>query len=127
MLDANPDVLLVEDNVDAGKILIRLLHFYGYTVKWARSLADAAVMLNYKPLAIVLDMNLPDGHGEDLIDPLLERSPATRVVIWTAVDDPERMARIAAKLPAAVIRKPLNVLNTLFDVLPRPRQLSRDI
>lgn len=66
-----PAVLVVDDNVDACQALTMLLRAHGFRVEYAR---DASTTLStaraMAPDAILMDLNLPDGHGVDLLQRL---------------------------------------------------------
>ena len=71
---ATPDVksvLIVEDDLTVGRGLEMLLQSHGYETIWVQSAADArAAAQQTRPHVAVIDVNLPDGNGVDLI-PLL--------------------------------------------------------
>jgi PAS domain S-box-containing protein len=64
-------VLLVEDDLTVGRGLKDLLHSEGYDATWVRVAGDAcAVARLTRPQVAIIDLNLPDGNGADLV-PLL--------------------------------------------------------
>jgi CheY-like chemotaxis protein len=64
-------ILLVEDDVSVGSGLEELLNSEGFETTWVRSLADACeAARRMQPQVAIIDVNLPDGNGMDLI-PLL--------------------------------------------------------
>jgi PAS domain S-box-containing protein len=71
---ATPDitrVLLVEDDFSVGRGLKDLLHSEGYETTWVRVARDACpAARRTQPQVAIIDLNLPDGNGVDLI-PLL--------------------------------------------------------
>jgi PAS domain S-box-containing protein len=61
-------VLLVEDDPSVGAGLEVLLNSEGYETTWVRASADACPMAQrIKPHVAIIDVNLPDGNGVDLI------------------------------------------------------------
>ncbi|MBF5045494.1 response regulator [Aggregicoccus sp. 17bor-14] len=70
-------VLLVEDDVDLGHLVQRLLSQEGYRVLRAHTLAEARALLAVRtPDAVLMDLVLPDGEGLELVAQL-RAVPAT--------------------------------------------------
>jgi PAS domain S-box-containing protein len=64
-------ILLVEDDLSVGTGLLELLRSEGYETTWVRVAADACEAARQaQPHVAIIDINLPDGNGADLI-PLL--------------------------------------------------------
>jgi DNA-binding NarL/FixJ family response regulator len=70
----------------------------------AGSLAEARGMLDGVDVAI-LDLELPDGDGSDLIDELRERDPNVQTLVLSAHADRANVARAVQKGAAAVLGK----------------------
>jgi CheY-like chemotaxis protein len=87
--DAQPGVLVVEDDAAIARVLGIMLRRDGHQVTTAGSLADARrALAQSRPSVILLDIKLPDGSGFDLLD---ELAPGTRlegvpVVILSGVE-----------------------------------------
>ncbi len=61
-------ILLVEDDLSAGAGLEELLRSEGYETTWVRLAADAcAAARTTQPQVAIIDVNLPDGNGVDLV------------------------------------------------------------
>lgn len=111
--EPRPRVLIVDD--DPGTI-IALRSLFHHGANWgaleASNLAEARAMLPERPDAVLLDLMLPDGSGEDLIEEIRDRLPACRIIVVTAI--PEGMPRILriaeqrAK-PDCIIHKPYDI------------------
>ncbi|MEP4147485.1 MAG: response regulator [Halioglobus sp.] len=85
-------ILLVED-VDAMRMYIRLaLEGHGFDVMEAADLGQARACLRSRSdfTSILLDLELPDGHGLDLISELPTNIP---VIVMSADDSAETAAR----------------------------------
>jgi PAS domain S-box-containing protein len=88
-LDAQPGVLVVEDDPAIARVLGIMLRRDGHQVTTASSLAEARrALAQNRPSVILLDIKLPDGSGFDLLD---ELAPGTRlegvpVVVLSGVD-----------------------------------------
>jgi signal transduction histidine kinase/CheY-like chemotaxis protein len=86
-----PLVLLVEDNPEAAEILARHLESGGFRLSIARTGTEALAMArDLKPVAITLDILLPEIDGWEVLTQL-KADAATRdipVLIVTVVDNP---------------------------------------
>lgn len=62
-----PALLLIEDEAIMGASLVQRFELEGYQVLWARTIQQAQSMLEQTAFdAVVSDVRLPDGSGEDL-------------------------------------------------------------
>ncbi|TJY61990.1 response regulator transcription factor [Sinimarinibacterium sp. CAU 1509] len=81
-------VLLVEDDRLLGASLVEALRRERYIVDWCRTLADARVAVASTQYNIALiDRQLPDGEGLDLIDLLRGSELPVGVLVLTARDE----------------------------------------
>lgn len=84
---ATPDVkriLLVEDDLSAGAGLQELLRSEGYETTWVRLAAEApAAARHTRPQVAIIDVNLPDGNGADLVPLLRAEQKNLPVVLST--------------------------------------------
>jgi two-component system response regulator RegA len=82
--DAQPSVLLVDDDVTLRERLARALRERGFDVRTAGS-ADEAIALvrSDSPELAVLDLKMPGRSGLDLLREMREHDPATRVLVLT--------------------------------------------
>ena len=78
-----PDILLVEDEPSLALLYGRLLGAAGWSVATAAGAADARRLLAGEPRAVVLDLNLPDADGLELLREIAARQPAPTVVVVT--------------------------------------------
>ncbi|WP_193173535.1 response regulator [Nisaea nitritireducens] len=80
-------ILLIEDEHHLGAAVQEQLRSESHAVDWVQTLADAdaaAVATDYELL--LLDLNLPDGNGIDLLKSMRERGSSCPVLILTAQD-----------------------------------------
>lgn len=115
-------LLLVEDDEILGEGLVEGLKMEGYAVDWLTNgkLADEALKLNSYEL-IVLDLNLPDMEGLDILKALRARKDETPVMVLTAKDTvPDRVLGLDSGADDFVI-KPFE----LDEVCARLRALAR--
>jgi two-component system response regulator RegA len=80
-------LLLVEDDAPLRRNLVRALEKAGFLVSAVGTLREAhEEAADRPPEFAVLDLNLSDGHGMELVHTLLELRPGARVVILTGYD-----------------------------------------
>ena len=132
-------VLVVEDELPLRRILTLNLARRGYTVAEAGSVAEAQEAIVASGLTfdlILLDINLPDQTGWDLLRFLQARAGAAmqqdtlpKVIVITAVRPPQ--CRLEEFYPAAVLLKPfpisalLRLVERVFEQLPAGDRLAR--
>ncbi len=115
-------LLLVEDDEILGEGLVEGLKMEGYAVDWLTNgkLADEALKVNSYEL-VVLDLNLPDMEGLDILKALRARKDETPVMVLTAKDTvPDRVRGLDSGADDFVI-KPFE----LDEVCARLRALAR--
>jgi two-component system OmpR family response regulator len=80
-------VLLIEDDTVLGDAVREHVASLGYGVDWMSRLDDAREALATAPHELILlDLNLPDGRGLDLLRGLRRQGSAVPVIILTAQD-----------------------------------------
>lgn len=84
-------ILVVEDTEDVGEAVVGAFEHMGHAVDWRRTHAGSMDALAVQDYAlVVLDVNLPDGSGFDILASLRARRIETPVLVLTAralVDD----------------------------------------
>jgi two-component system, cell cycle sensor histidine kinase and response regulator CckA len=77
-------ILLVEDDLSVGMGLDALLQAEGYETTWVRAASDAAeAARRVHPQVAIIDVNLPDGNGVDLVAILREEHQNLPIVLST--------------------------------------------
>jgi two-component system OmpR family response regulator len=80
-------VLLIEDDHVLGEAVREHVASFGYGVDWMKRIDAARDALATVPYDLVLlDLNLPDGRGLDLLRELRRGGSAVPVIILTAMD-----------------------------------------
>jgi len=140
-------VAIVEDHqilVDAIELMLRMNGEFKF-VGSAPNLAESYEMVRREsPDILLLDINLPDGNGYELVPRVIETSPTTHVVILTSYTDEDTIMRavdigVSGFLPKSVslsdfldalhkvyegeIVMPPNLLIGLLRRVPRDRAL----
>jgi len=86
-------LLLVEDEPHVQENNRKMLQRRGYDLELAYSLAEArAIVAQSPPLAVVLDISLPDGSGVDFLQELRKTSNVP-VLLLTAMGTPQDIIR----------------------------------
>lgn len=117
-------ILLVEDNNDIARQIKQYLEKYEYTVDIAPTYLVALNKINiFYDLALV-DINLPDGNGKNLISKLNEKN--IRVIITTVKNNEDFIVKCLDEGADDYLTKPfsLNILRARIDATLRTVQLE---
>ena len=105
----NPvSVMTVEDSVSFRAALVQFLMSEAdcEVVGEAGSCAEAlACAPSHEPDIILLDVNLPDGSGVDLIGPLRDRWPRARIVVLTMFELPAKWRLVLKDQVCGIVSK----------------------
>ncbi len=103
---SRPRVLIADDHADVVKAVGRLLAIECDVVG---VVADGSALLEaaqrLEPDVVVLDLNLPKVNGLEACQRITRRHPATKVVVFTAMNDPELKQRAFDAGAAAFVFK----------------------
>ncbi len=84
----NFSILIVEDSRVINNTLTARLRDKGYECFQSYDLENARdILQNNEVSLVILDLHLPDGEGEDLIDEIKEANKETKIVIFTSEND----------------------------------------
>ncbi len=112
-------VLILDDESTLRTALFRLLDRKGYQVVTAQRLDEARTFMTPdKPFDLaIVDMNLPDGNGLDLISEIKSISAATQVIVLTGFATIDTAIQATQKGAYHFLTKPFNVeeLMSLLD------------
>jgi DNA-binding NtrC family response regulator len=118
-------ILVVDDDSSVRASLKKVLEQAGYAVDLAATAQEALVELDSGTARLVLlDLNLPDQNGWDVLERVTRRSPTVPVVTITGLPG-QRWAREIAAL-APLLEKPLDaalLLSTIQQLLEEPREI----
>jgi len=88
--DRDITILLVEDDPPTLRRLNDALVGAGFDVVAAATLGEARASLETRaPRVLLTDLQLPDGHGIELIREMRRRSPDTEIMVISALGDEE--------------------------------------
>lgn len=79
-------VLLVEDDLELGAALQQALARSGVTSEWVRRAVDAQRFVHGGFDCVLLDLNLPDGHGLTLLQSWRQAGLQCALIVITASD-----------------------------------------
>jgi DNA-binding NtrC family response regulator len=103
-------ILIVDDEDHARMVIGLMLRDAGYEVREAATLRDAhAVLERGEADIVILDVQLPDGYGPDLLEQIHRDQPSLPVIMVTGYGDIKKAVK-AMKLGAQdFIEKPLDM------------------
>ncbi len=121
-------LMIVEDDHNLNRILS--LHFQeqGFTVASAPDCAQALAALDTHTDLVLLDQQLPDGNGIDLLPGLLQRRPDLDVIMMTGQHDLELAIQAIHAGAADFIHKPVctDDLQAAVDKVLARRRVATD-
>lgn len=81
-------ILIVEDDAEIAAAIQGALEDEGYEAEIAGSVAEANTKFDARmPAMILLDWNLPDGSGEDVVRAVRPRNASVPIVVMSAARD----------------------------------------
>ena len=122
--DDKATILVVDDELGVRQSFNMILNS-GYHILFAENGREAIEVFenNYVDM-ILLDINLPDINGIDLLERFMETNPSTAVIMVTAVNDVQTAVK-AIKLGAhEYIIKPF-IVNDVLDIIKRTLEKRR--
>ncbi|MGM8226295.1 response regulator [Cellvibrio sp. ARAG 10.3] len=120
--EPNKQILLVEDNQDAREATAMLLQHLGWQVLAVQTGAEALeVFRSLQPIAVLLDINLPDMDGYSLAARLREAGLKDAQLIALSGNQPDKQRADQAGFDAHLV-KPLDLsaLNTALERATQP-------
>jgi CheY-like chemotaxis protein len=116
-----PRVLVAEDHPAVAKAVGRLLSLDCDVVE---TVADGSAVLEatqrLQPDVLVLDMNLPNGNGLEACRQIAQAHPRTKVIVFTAMNEPDLKQRAFEAGASAFVFKGDR------DLLPTIKRLCED-
>lgn len=99
--------LIVDDEDDIGLMVSRILSKEGLEAEHVNRIAAAKDKVQSEVYqAYLLDLNLPDGTGFDLIPLIRKLSPEARVIVISAYDGTYEKQRLEEEKVDTFIKKP---------------------
>src|SRR6201996_8990172 len=127
-----PHALIVEDDPNSLSGLSAILAADGFSVATATTLAEArAALTRFIPDVVLVDLNLPDGSGLDLLQHLPTQPPggALPVIVMTGNATVESAIEGLRHGIWDYLLKPVNIprLRSLLARIPRPYELTEEV
>lgn len=119
-------ILLIEDNLDIAKQIKTYLEKNNYQVALAKDYYEALYKINVDIDVALLDINLPDKDGEDLIEKLKDKD--IRVIVTTVKSDEDFIIKALDHGADDYITKPfsLAILRARIDAVLRTIPINED-
>jgi len=110
-------ILLVDDDEKLLRSIAEVVHHYGYTLYTARNGNDARELFKKHSVGVVLlDINLPDVSGEELLQEFVRQKPMTSVVMISGFGTIERAVKCTKWGAYDFLEKPLEPQRVLTTV-----------
>ena len=112
MTNPPPDsrsILVVEDNGPMRNLLAFVCQRNGLRVATAGTVAEGMAKLKLLPDLLVLDLDLPDGSGAEILRRVRERGMPVRVAVITALAQPTLMDAVLKMQPDRFLPKPFDL------------------
>jgi DNA-binding NtrC family response regulator len=116
-MPSKPSILIVDDEPEVRESLEELLGSEGYSLDSARTAEEGLKCLDdhLYDLALV-DVNLPDGSGLDVLKSLKRESPDTGVIMITAYDSSQTAFQASKEGAESYVTKPWDNDKLLLEV-----------
>lgn len=110
-----PSVLVVDDDSMMREMLKLILHSDDYQVIGEAANGKNAIALcaGLKPGLVLLDINMPEMDGLQVLEEIRKISPATTVIMVSAEATMDRVSEAIKKGAAGFVVKPLNAASVL--------------
>jgi len=109
--NAKPTVLVVDGETDSRRMMVEFLENAGFAAAESLDAADALARLDaFAYDALVVDVQLPDGDGLDMLDQALARYPDMRCVVTTGLGNIDHAVRALKRGAADFLIKPFQLM-----------------
>lgn len=122
-------LLIIEDDSTLKTALFRALTRFGYSVTTASTKAEALTWLgSHTPWdAILLDLQLPDGNGLDVLSEIKQKSPTIPVIVLSGFGSVENAVLATQKGASNFLVKPISlddVISSLNSAIASPPTIA---
>ncbi len=118
--------LIVEDEVDICFLLTGILRKKNLNTSFVNTLREAKKsLISEHPSILVIDNNLPDGHGIDMLYQIKHDNPAIKIIMITADDTQDNKDKAFKAGVDFFIGKPFSrdtINKTLDSLLALPKK-----
>jgi DNA-binding NtrC family response regulator len=103
-------LLVVEDDLATRTALAGIFSRMGWFVRLAETQREGLAWLDAnEPCCLVLDLELPDGRGEAVLEKLRAKGLRTHVAVCTGSMDRNRLDALTRLEPDALLTKPVKL------------------
>jgi DNA-binding NtrC family response regulator len=107
---AQHSVLLIEDDATLAELLSSFFERWGWEVVWSATVKDAREKISSNTFDLVLsDYLLPDDNGLAVFEDVQRRSPLTKLMVMTGLQDMRIAASALRKGAADLLPKPFDL------------------
>ncbi len=116
-------VLLIEDEALFARAVTKRLQQVGYDCERAETITDGRALLKqFQPDLVLLDMRLPDGNGMDLLPELVEKGIS--VIVMTAFGEVNDAVSAMKQGASDYLKKPVDLEELLLTVSKVQQSIS---
>lgn len=98
--------LIVDDERAIREGMARLIGMHDFEPITAATIAEGLEKLSLQPSILILDMNLPDGHGTVLLRHIRDQNLPIKVAVLSGSGDASLLAEARDLQPEAMFTKP---------------------
>lgn len=121
----NQTIVIVEDTLEIAQFVQEVLVDNGFTCYIASTALDGIKQIEkIKPELVLLDINLPDVNGNDVLKKIKTLYPEIKIILFTAESDPHSVASGLNLGADDYITKPVDSAVLLARVVARLRLTS---
>src|SRR5438874_805204 len=104
-------ILIIEDHEPTRDALRSIQRRKGFEVEIAGTICEGMGILgsSWVPDCLVLDLDLPDGHGETVLRAIRDGHLPIRVAVCSGMADLSRWEPVRHLDPEAILQKPIQV------------------
>lgn len=108
-MSKKPRILVVDDDHNMAKTLIKILHIKGYQAEEAHTGEEALAFARENQFDCLLsDIRMPGMSGVELFQAFKEHHPSIPIILMTAYAPAELLTESAAEGVVAILNKPLD-------------------
>jgi two-component system response regulator FixJ len=117
MSEAPPVIAVLDDELPMRKALRRLLSCHGYVVNEYAGGKEFLAALPSNPVdCLVLDLQMPEINGFDVLEALVFGSNTTPVVVITGHDEPGTSERVQGLGASSYLLKPVDEAELVYAI-----------
>lgn len=105
-------ILIIDDETEISQLLSRFLERKGYSVNSAGNLTEGKMLYMHAEYRyLILDINLPDGNGLDVLPYFKKVQPACDIIMMSAMASPQLHIESRKRGAMTMVGKPFSTQN----------------